>query len=185
MVGDKGETTVKNRWFWLALLLSSAFLSTTTAIAQDESGIGGHEGRIFAQFSAAQPGQGVGWLWGASGGGYLQGHVLGFMLRGTVIPSGSSTHIYTALLGPRAALDLPFVRAYVEAGGGMGHTGYYESIGNFSSSWGAAWQADAGVTHAIAPRLDWRILEAAYGHIYAGPGISPVILSTGLTLHLW
>ena len=83
------------------------------------------------------------------------------------------------------AVTLPFVRLFVEAGGGMGHSGFYNSTGAYATAWGAAWQVDAGVSHGILPRVDWRILEVGYGHIYAGTGVSPAIASTGVTLHIW
>ena len=73
----------------------------------------------------------------------------------------------------------------MDAGGGLGRSDSYNSAGIFGPAWGAAWQVNAGVSHGILPRLDWRILELGYGHIYAGQGVSPAMASTGLTLHLW
>lgn len=170
---------------WLAFLLLSALLSTP-AFAQDEGiGIGPRQGSIFAEFSAARTGQGAGVIWGGSGGGYFQRGILGFVARATVLPGNYNLHTYSAVLGPRIAVSLPFVRAFVEAGGGMGRFDNYNATGTLGGSWGAAWQADAGVSHGILPRVDWRILEVAYGHIYAGSGVSPLVASTGLTLHIW
>lgn len=170
---------------WLTLVLISAFLSAP-AFAQDEGlGIGPRGASIFAELSAGSIGQGEGVIWGGSGGSYYQGRVLGFVARATALPGNSQSRVYDAVAGPRMAVSLPFVRVFVEAGGGMGHSGYYNSVGAFGSSWGAAWQADAGVSHGLGPHFDWRILEVGYGHIYAGGGVSPVIASTGLTLHLW
>jgi hypothetical protein len=170
---------------WLALALLSAFTSAP-ALAQDDGlGVGPRGTSVFAEFSAARAGQGAGVIWGGSGGGYIQGHVLGFVARATALPSNANLHAYDAVIGPRLAVTLPLVRVFVEAGGGLGRSDSYSSAGIFGSSWGAAWQVDAGVSHGIAPRLDWRIIEVGYGHIYAGQGISPVIASTGLTLHLW
>jgi hypothetical protein len=170
---------------WLAFLLLSALLSTP-ALAQDEGiGIGPRQGSIFAEFSAARTGQGAGVIWGGSGGGYFQSGILGFVARATVLPGNYNLHTYSAVLGPRIAVSLPFVRAFVEAGGGMGRFDNYNATGTLGGSWGAAWQADAGVSHGILPRVDWRILEVAYGHIYAGSGVSPLVASTGLTLHIW
>ena len=80
---------------------------------------------------------------------------------------------------------MPFFRAFLEVGGGMGHTGYYDASGDLASNWGAAWQANLGFARTLFPRVEWRILEGSYGRIYAGPGVSPVMLSTGVTLHLW
>lgn len=170
----------------LSLLLLSALLSAP-ALAQD-AGFGGtaRTGSVFAEGTAARTGQGVGYVWGGSAGAYMQGHLLGLVARATVLPGNHDIHVYNAVLGPRLAVALPFVRAWVEAGGGMGYTGGdYSSPGTPGSNWGAAWQADAGVSHGILPRLDWRILEVAYSHIYAGSGVSPVMASTGLTLHIW
>jgi hypothetical protein len=170
---------------WLALVLLSAFTSAP-ALAQDDGlGVGPRGGSVFLEASAASVGQGDGVIWGGSGGGYIQGHVLGFMARATALPGNANNKVYNAVIGPRLAVTLPFVRVFVEAGGGVGHSGYYNSLGGYGTSWGAAWQADAGVSHGILPRVDWRILEVGYGHIYAGTGVSPVIASTGLTLHLW
>jgi hypothetical protein len=170
----------------LFLLLLSALLSTP-AFAQDAAaGLSPRTGSVFAEFSAARTGQGAGYVWGGSAGAYIQGHLLGLVARATVLPGNSDIHVYDAVLGPRLAVTLPFVRAWVEAGGGMGYTGgYYNSPGVLGSNWGAAWQADAGVSHGILPRLDWRILEVGYGHIYTGTGVSPIMASTGLTLHIW
>lgn len=170
---------------WLSLLLLSAFFSLPS-LAQDIGLGGGHRGiNVFAEFTAARSGQGVSTLWGASAGSYLQGRLLGFGLRATEEPSNATVHIFDAVAGPRIAVSLPFVRAYLEAGGGMGRSGYYDNSGNLASSWGPAWQADLGVNHQILPRLSWRILEVGYGRIYTGPGVSPLFLSTGLTLHVW
>lgn len=167
--------------FTLALL-SASF--TVSALAQ-ESDSDAHQFKIFAEFSAAHPGQGAGYIWGGSGGAYLQGGLLGLVVRGTATPSGNSIRMYSAVAGPRLAADFRVIRAYIEAGGGMGHSGYYDAYGNIQSAWAPAWQADAGANRRLLPRLDWRILEVAYGRIYAGPGVSPVIVSTGLALHLW
>jgi len=170
---------------WLALALLSASFALP-AFAQDEGlGAGSRGGSVYAEFSAARTGQGAGFIWGGSGGGYIQGHLLGFMARATVLPGNQNLHAYSAVFGPRIAVSLPFVRLFVEAGGGAGRDDSFNNLGLWSTAWGAAWQADAGVSHTLAPRLDWRILEVAYGHIYAGSGVSPVVASTGLTLHLW
>jgi hypothetical protein len=170
---------------WLALIFLSAFLSTP-AFAQDEGlGIGPRGGSVFVEGSAARVGQGAGVIWGGSGGGYIQGHLLGFMARATVLPGNGNLHAYNAVLGPRVAVTLPFVRLFAEAGGGVGRNDSFNALGLWSTSWGAAWQADVGVSHSLGSRLDWRILEVAYGHIYAGSDVSPLVASTGLTLHLW
>lgn len=170
-------------------LLLFALLSLSIILplrAQDLlDGDGGHAFKAFAEFSGARSGQGVGALWGASAGAYVQGHLLGLVLRGTAEPSGATVHLFNAVAGPRLAFDLPLARLYVEATGGMGHAGYYDNYGNFYSSWGPAWQADAGISHGLLPRLEWRVLEVAYGRIYVGPSVSPLIISTGLSLHLW
>lgn len=164
-------------------LLSVLFAFPCRSRAQDPD-LGGHSGHVFAEFSAANLGQGDGFLWGGSAGGYVQGHVLGWVLRGSADPSGDMFHIYEALAGPRIALDIPFLKPFVEATGGIGHSSY-NSFGSVGSSWGAAWQVDGGVEHRLLPRLRWRIVEVAYGRIYAGPGESPTMISTGLTLHVW
>jgi hypothetical protein len=170
---------------WLALVLFSASI-TAPLLAQDDGiGAGRRGASVFAEFSAARPGQGESVVWGGSGGGYIQGRILGFAARATALPSNSGIRLYSAVVGPRIAISLPMVRAFVEAGGGTGYTNYYNGLGESGASWGAAWQADAGVSHGILPRVDWRILEVAYGHIYVGQGISPAVASTGLTLHLW
>lgn len=172
-------------WFALAFAFSFPFLPLPASAQEGPAGPDGRGFSIFAEGSAARTGQGVGVLWGGSAGTYLQGRFLGLALRGTAIPSGNSVQVYSAVLGPRMAFNLPFVRAFFEAGGGMGHTGYYDSFGNFGSSWAPAWQVDVGLEHALVPRIEWRIVEVAYGRIYAGPGVSPEMLSTGFTLHLW
>ena len=180
---------MKTPFAWLALVLSSAFLSaflTTPAFAQDEGlGIGPRGGSVFIEGSAARTGTGSGVIWGGSGGGYIQGHLLGFMARATVLPGNGNLHAYSAVLGPRLAVSLPMIRLFAEAGGGVGRNDSFNAVGIWSTAWGAAWQADVGASHSLGQRLDWRILEVAYGHIYAGSGVSPVVASTGLTLHLW
>ncbi len=174
----------------LFLVLVSALLSAslaTPAMAQDV-GLGGgpRSGNVFAEVSVARTGQGAGYVWGGSAGGYLQGRVLGFVARATVLPGNGDIHVYDAVIGPRLATNLSFVRLWLEAGGGVGYTGgYYNSPSSTTSDWGAAWQADAGVSHHIASRLDWRILEVGYAHIFTGSGVSPVMASTGLSLRLW
>ncbi|HEY1807946.1 MAG TPA: hypothetical protein VGG42_05245 [Acidobacteriaceae bacterium] len=172
-----------NRCFALFLLPA---LLCLPAVAQDVGfGLNHHGANVFAEFTAGRTGQGEGIVWGGSAGGYLQGRLLGFVVRGTALPSDSAVRIYDAVLGPRLAVSLPVVRLFAEAGGGMGHAGYYNSLGNFASSWGPAWQVNLGVARTILPRVEWRILEGSYGRIYTGPGISPVTLSTGVTLHIW
>lgn len=164
-----------------ALALLSAVTLTAPARAQDTpDGLGGRSASIFAEFSAANPGQGNGFIWGGSAGAEMQGRVLGLVLRGTAEPSGDNIHFYQAVFGPRFALDLPLLKPYVEAGGGMGHN--VNGNGYSGSAWGAAWQVAAGVEHDLGPHLRWRVIEAAYGHIYAAGGISPTILSTGFRL---
>ncbi len=176
---------MKTPFACLALVLLSAFLSTP-ATAQDEGlGIGPRSGSVFAEFSAARTGQGAGVVWGGSGGGYIQGHLMGLMARATVLPGNGNLHAYSAVLGPRLAVSLPIVRLFAEAGGGVGRNDSFNALGIWGTAWGAAWQADVGASHSLGSRLDWRILEVAYGHIYAGSGVSPVVASSGLTLHLW
>ena len=170
---------------WPALFFLFAF-PATPGFPQDIGAGYGHRGlNVFGTFTAARSGQGVGYLWGGSAGSYLQGRFLGFGVRATDEPSNNAIHLFEAVTGPRVAVSFPFVRAYLEAGGGMGRSGYYDRNGNYGSSWAPAWQADAGVTHGILPRLSWRILEVGYGRIYAGPGVSPLFLSSGITLHIW
>ena len=169
---------------WLALVAISACFSTPAFAQEGGVRLGPRGASIFAEFSAARTGQGEGTIWGGSGGGYFQGSVLGFFARATALPSNAQNRIYDVVVGPRLAVSLPLLRVFVEAGGGMGHAGNYNGpIEN--ASWGAAWQADAGVSHGLGPRLDWRILDVGYGHVYAGGGVAPVVASTGLTLHLW
>lgn len=110
---------------------------------------------------------------------------MGFGLRATEIPSGSAIHLFDAVAGPRLAVSFPWLRVYLEAAGGMGHSGYYNQYGNYGSGWGPAWQANAGVSHSLLPHLSWRVLEFGYGRIYAGANVSPVFISTGLALHVW
>lgn len=170
---------------WIALVLLFAF-TFTPAFAQDTAGLGmGHAGNLFLEASTARTGQGSGFIWGGSAGAYLQGRLLGFVARATALPGNATTHAYSAVLGPRIAVSLPLFRAYLEAGGGYGRSDGYNSGYATGSSWGPAWQVDVGVEHTLLPHLDWRILELAYGHIYAGPGLAPTVLSTGLTVHFW
>jgi hypothetical protein len=167
-----------------ALALLSVFF-TLTARAQDPLDVGGHSVNVFAEFSTANLGQGDGFIWGGSAGAYLQGHVLGWVLRGTAEPSGEMFHFYNAVAGPRIALNIPFLKPFIEAAGGVGHSNYVNGAGASGSSWGAAWQVDAGVEHGLFPHVRWRIVEVGYGHIYAGPGISPTVISTGLSLKVF
>jgi hypothetical protein len=174
---------VKNCPMLLALaLLSVSF--TLSARAQDPAAGIGRSPWVFAEGSTANIGQGNGFIWGASAGGYVQGHLLGWVLRGTAEPAGGTFHIYNAVIGPRVTLDLPLLQPFLEAAGGIGHSTYDAANGNLGGSWGAAWQVAAGVEHGLLPRIRWRVVEVAYGHIYAGPGVSPTVISTGLTLHL-
>lgn len=162
-------------------LLSVLFVPLTRA--QDSiTGIGTHSGGVFAEFSMATLGQGQGFIRGASGGGYFQGHVLGWALRGLAEPTGDTTHLYEATIGPRIAVNLPFIKPFLEVGGGAGHASYFTGGGMFGRSWGAAWQANVGVEHQLLPVVRWRIFDAGYGHIYAGPGVSPFSIGTGLAL---
>lgn len=168
-------------WKFLPLALLSACIALP-AVAQDSmAGIGNRSAGIFAEFSMANPGQGQGWISGGSGGGYFQGRLLGWALRGMAAPSGPTTHLYEATVGPRIAISLPFVKPFIEVGGGAGHASYSTGYA-FGRSWGAAWQANIGVDHQLLPMIRWRILDLGYGHIYAGPGVSPLIAGTGLSL---
>lgn len=169
----------------LALFLLPA-LFCLPALAQDAGiGLGHHGANVFAEFSGGRTGQGEGIVWGGSAGAYLQGSLLGFVVRGTALPSNSAIRVYDAVLGPRFATSLPFMRVFAEVGGGMGHTGYYDSNGSLTSDWGPAWQVNLGFARTLLPRVEWRILEGSYSRIYTGRGVSPVMLSTGVTLHVW
>lgn len=166
-------------------LLSASTLFAPAARAQDPAdGLGNHSANIFVSFSSATIGQGDGWIWGGSAGGYFQSRMLGFVVRGSAVPSGDTVHLYEGMIGPRFALDIPILKPFIEATGGIGHSGYYNGLGNFSRAWGPAWQVDAGVEHGLFSRVRWRIVDVAYGHVYVGPGISPTIISTGLTVKI-
>lgn len=172
--------TSVSRLVALALL---SFLFVLPTRAQDSiTSIGSHSGGVFAEFSMATLGQGQGFIRGGSGGAFFQGHVLGWSLRALAEPSGDTTHVYEATIGPRIALNLPFVKPFLEVGGGAGHASYYTGVGMLGRSWGAAWQANLGVEHQLLPVVRWRIFDAGYGHIYAGPGVSPFVIGTGLAL---
>lgn len=163
-------------------LLSVFFVAT--AVAQDSiTGIRDHSAGVFAEFSVANLGQGQGFINGGSGGAYFQGRLLGWALRGLAEPGGDSTHIYEATVGPRIAVNVPWLRLFLEAGGGAGQASYTSGYGTYARSWGAAWQANIGAEHALLPMVRWRILEVGYSHIYAGPGVSPLIASTGMSLN--
>jgi hypothetical protein len=167
-----------------ALALLSAFTLTAIARAQDApDGLGGRSSTLFAEVSAANPGQGNGFQWGGSAGAAMQGRIFGLVMRGTAAPGGNGVHLYDAVLGPHFSLDLPFLKPFVEAGGGVGR--YVNENGPGGPAWGAAWQAIGGVERGLSPHIRWRVVEVACGHIYAGGGVSPVMISTGLTLHLW
>jgi hypothetical protein len=167
-----------------ALALLSAVTFTPPARAQDsETTLSGRSATVFAEFSVANPGQGDGYLYGSSAGAAMQRGVLGLVARVTAEPGNQNIHLYEAVAGPRFALDLPILKPFVEAGGGMGRNVNNNGFGG--PSWGAAWQAAAGVERGLGPRLRWRVAEVAYGHIFAAGGVSPVVISTGLTLHLW
>ena len=169
-------------WKFLSLALLSVFIAVPAFAQESIAGIGNRSAGIFAEFSIANTGQGQGWIRGASGGGYFQGRLLGWGLRGLAEPTGITTHVYEATLGPRIAISLPFVKPFVEVGAGAGHASYSTGYGTFGRSWGAAWQANLGLEHQLLPMIRWRMLEVGYGHIYAGPGVSPLIASTGLSL---
>lgn len=169
----------------LALVFLPVLFCLPTFAQDDGIGLPHHGANLFAEFSGGRTGQGEGVVWGGSAGAYMQGSLLGLVVRGTALPSNSAIRLYDATLGPRMAVSLPFVRVYAELGGGMGHTGYYDSTGNLASAWGAAWQANLGFARTIFPRVEWRILEGSYGRIYTGSSVSPVMLSTGLTFHVW
>lgn len=170
-------------WKPLALALLSACIAIPAVAQESVPGIGNRSAGIFAEFSMATTGQGQGWIRGASGGGYFQSRLLGWSLRGLAEPTGVTTHVYEATLGPRIAINLPFLKPFIEVGGGAGHASYSTGYGAFGRSWGAAWQANIGIEHELLPMMRWRILELGYGHIYAGPGVSPLIASTGLSLN--
>ena len=133
-----GETPMKTPSAWLALVLLSAFTSAPAFAQDDGLGVGPRGGSVFAEASAGQRrDKADGVIWGGSGGGYFQGHVLGFMARATALPGNANLRVYDAVIGPRLAVSLPFVRLFVEAGGGMGHSGYYNSAGRCSAHRGA------------------------------------------------
>jgi hypothetical protein len=181
-VWDGEGHAVKRSARLFALVLLSAFTFTALARAQESvDGFSGRSGSFFAEFSAANPGQGNGFLWGGSAGAAMQGRLLGFVLRGTAEPSGNNIHLYQAVLGPRFAVELPWFRPFVEAGGGMGRN--VNGNGYSGSSWGAAWQAAIGAERDLGPHIRWRAIEVAYGHIFAAGGVSPTVISTGFTLH--
>jgi hypothetical protein len=144
---------MKTRFRWVLPALLSAFLSAAAFAQDDGVGLGPRGGSVFLEASAASVGQGYGVLWGGSGGGYIQGHVLGFVARATALPGNANTHVYDAVSGPRLAVTLPLVRVFAEAGGGLGHSGFYNSPGRLRHWVGSgvagqrrsvAWDSPAG-----------------------------------------
>jgi hypothetical protein len=149
---------------------------------------GGRETAVFGELNFARPGQGAGNVLGGTIGGYEQGNLFGLGLRGTVDTVGSNIHVYQATIGPRVTLRLPKLTVFGELGGGIGHAGYHrfnDLNSVVTSSWGASWQANAGVDWGILPfGLKWRVVEFGYGKVYAGPGVTPKTISTGIVWRL-
>lgn len=170
-------------WKFLPLALLSVCIAIPAVAQESVPGMGSRNAGFFAEFSMATTGQGQGWISGGSAGLSFPGHLLGWTLRGMAEPSGVNSHLYQATVGPRIAISLPLIKPYIEVGGGAGHASYATGYGSTGRSWGAAWQANVGVEHQLLPMIRWRILEIGYGHIYAGPGVSPLIASTGLSLN--
>ena len=130
-------------------------------------------------------GQGAGVLWGGSGGGYFQGHVLGFVARATALPGNANLRAYDAVMGRGLAVSLPLVRLFVEAGGGLGRSDSYNSAGIFGPSWGqrGRWTRASRMASCLASTgasLSWDTAISTRAQ-----GVSPAMASTGLTLHLW
>lgn len=152
---------------------------------------GGGYAAVFAEFSASRPGQGSGFIYGPTLGGYYQSGLFGLTARGQAYRwgGGADIHVYTGLLGPRLAMHVPFFTTYVEALGGYGHAGYRltrpDGTRGSGSSYGFAWQLDGGLEHGILPRIKWRVAELAYGKVYAGPTVTSTTISTGLVFTLF
>lgn len=170
----------------LSLLLWFSFGKASAQVRP--TSLGGRETAVFGELNFARPGQGAGNVLGGTLGGYEQGYLFGVGVRGTVDSVGSDIHVYQATIGPRVTIRLPSLTVFGELGGGIGHAGYhrFDSLNSVvTSSWGASWQANAGVDWGILPfGLKWRVVEFGYGKVYSGPGVTPKTISTGIVWRL-
>ncbi len=144
---------------------------------------------VYVDFSAAKlNAPDTGWVYGPTAGVYFDhGHLLflstGLDVRGSFLGSGSSTQLYSGMLGPRLAFRphvLP-IKPYIEAVVGAGHI---DDSGGASTTQ-FEYQFLGGVDTTILPRIDWRTVEFSYGGLSGLNGsLHPKTISTGLVLRL-
>ncbi len=137
----------------------------------------------YATASGASPELGKGTELGMTGG-FVVDHsrFLALDARGMVLAALQPQHILVAESGPRITpVSYRNLRPYAEVLAGLAHTEYgthaHPPIGK---GFGLAWTATFGADLELRRGFTWRVAEYSYTHIYAGSGVTPSVLNTGI-----
>jgi len=137
----------------------------------------------YATASGAGPELGKGTELGVTAG-FLVDHsrFMALDARGVILAVRQPQHILIAESGPRfTPVYYRNLRPYAEVLAGLAHTEYgTRAHPPTGKGFGLAWTATFGVDMGLKHGLTWRVAEYSYTHIYAGSGVTPTILNTGI-----
>lgn len=162
-----------------ALLAASTF---TTARAQ--VGIYGKFNSVHASSGSGTNYYTPGWFYGPGGGVYFNVVHLGPVALGGDIRADylfqSPQRYRDALFGVRLAAKAPVIpiRPYAQVSAGIGGTSKTGPAGRNYTNKFQYW-VFGGVDYTVFPHIDWRVVEAGYGHM---TGISSSPPATGVNL---
>jgi hypothetical protein len=129
--------------------------------------------------SAPQSGRGVR-LGGALGVLLEHSRYLGLDARGVALVALQPIHTFILEAGPRVAPIYGKYQPYAEGLVGIGHSEYGSANTPGGKGTGFTWTVAGGVDRFFPHGLRWRIAEVSYNHIDVGPGVSPIMFSSGL-----
>ncbi len=123
---------------------------------------------------------------GEGGGIFAQrNRWLGLDARGYIVNNRVALHTFLGELGPRVQYPVWRLRPYAEFMGGLGHSGYHTPQNTLGSGYGLAYAFAFGTDLRLTHRFEWRVVDVQYTHIYTGPGVSPLIGSTGVVFRIF
>lgn len=143
---------------------------------------------LYVQFTGMHPDSGASWLYGPTFGIYQDSARLaiinlGFDVRGSILNGSGNDSLADGLVGVRGSVVphvLPF-KVYAEGLVGVART----DAANRATT-NLQYQVNGGLEYTLLPRLDWRVVEAAWSGFSGSPSGygSPFGLSTGIVLRL-
>lgn len=139
---------------------------------------------VYGTASASEPEFDYGHALGGEAGIILEhSRLLAIDLRGTILRERVPLHTYIGEAGLRLSRHYGRLQPYVEALGGLGHSGYPVTRTRLTSAYGLAWTLDAGLDFRVTNHFDWRVGEYSFNLIYVSTTAKPTIGSMGLVYH--